>query len=902
MSESIQQQDAKLTPAAWQDIKRDMDNALNGLLVRRLASDAYNEQLLETIYREYSDRRATKRESGAEAYQLVEEISTRITTNAKEVAPDLHKDLEDEISAISITDLLALFKPNNEEMWASYTDEERQAVQDLASNEDLHEVLRHHRFLEKEGLAPVGQLEERIKEWIAAGHAKKALEYGSYALMAGMLIAAPPMAAGMAASMAMRRTVLPFAAVATDKIVAATEAFVVDRGLLSQEQVDAGRNKLNAITQKITGSKFGRFSMALGTLAVAGAASSIGLDAVSGDELGTRLGNLWDSAKGLVSDMPGASEAEISATEAAGLEEADPDGQVPDIENLAHPDGGVYREALAERFAAAGHVDVAEQIRSLEGEQLDATALQNAVAQQSPLAGYMSLEQLEQAFSQRYGVDLAGLSEAAQQLPDVHAPVDASVTPETIVDAETPAEATDVSPTETAPEPAETGVISITYDVAPGDTLSEAVYDAYRAEGVSLNAAQLYGPSEYTSHSGGIIGEIAALNGLSDPNLINPNQTLSIEVHTTPGAEFGAPSTPATPQISEEAISAAEDIAGRSPEAPQVSTEAIEAAQSVAQPQGNSEVQAREGGFSDENKVAVKDAIKSNWLAGVAGAAGLTAVAVGVKRLFGKSDKEEQAKAAAKGESLDSLTDTSPPRLSHAADDEVEKNSADLLKPGSKEKSKPSNEQYNSESKHKAPFAEEPKVILNGTYTSHRVDEEQPADHSRFRSEDQQLNQKQPDPMESKIKDLVMATNERLILAGELDNKSSIKAYQSGMGYDDLLAHCQELSQELNPSAANELEGLVEAALVYRDEQAEYKKLSHRPDSDRTKISRGTALDSARSDLAMKFQLFPDKEMGTAILAAISRQTVKPEDVAVRKETEQAGIDLSDIPDNSVTF
>lgn len=82
---------------------------------------------------------------------------------------------------------------------------------------------------------------------------------------------------------------------------------------------------------------------------------------------------------------------------------------------LAHPLGGVYREALALRFQNAGYNEIASDIRAMANEQLTWRDIQTAAAAMHPRAAGMSPEQLESAAKAYFKVDISGAADAARR-------------------------------------------------------------------------------------------------------------------------------------------------------------------------------------------------------------------------------------------------------------------------------------------------------------------------------------------------------------------------------------------------------------------------------------------------------------------------------------------------------
>lgn len=857
MSDDSALHDAKQNPISWNDIKRDMDQARNGAVLHRLTTPKHHDLLLEAIRKQHAERSNGRSPA---SYQLVEEITTSIANNTKAAAPTVYQSVEDDINATDISELLSLLFPSDDPMWSSYSEPEKEKIRELAESDELHQILRQNQFLENEGLAPAGELKSNIKEWIESGHAKKAVEYGTYAVMAGMLIAAPPVAASMAASMAMRRTVMPFAQKASEYLVSATEGFLVDNNVLTQEQVNSGREKLDGLTKKITGSKIGKFSLALGALAVTAAGASLAFDAASGEELGTRIGNLWDAGKGLFTEMPEAAEAELQAADADAVEAGEPELPAPDIDSLAHPQGGVYRDALAERFLEAGHVDYADKILALETDQLDFQMLQALVAEQNSLAAYLSPSQLEAAVSGQLGVDLAGVAEAAQAPIGTSIDAGPELTAEAIEAAANVAEgpAGSVEMTQAGaevdgaePEAAEppTSVVMVDIQVAPGDTLSQSIFDAYRAEGVSLSAAELYGPSEFTSHPGGIVGEIAALNGLSNPDLIYPGQALQIEVHTTPGAEFGvtpaAEAAPATPEadISPEAEVVPTPETSTQPEAGQLHPEAIEAAQTVAAsvPTGP-EMREPDGGFSAEQKEAVKDAAKTHWLSGLAGAAGLGGVIYGIKRLMGKTDTEKDA--VKEKQLLLSHEPGEEPVRTLAKDaggdgnGEVEATSKTALKRQAEENDKDLNPDLADYDPARSVVES---VTLENTVTA-RVYEGEPLAQNAAKNPTAGAGS-----LHAELDDLILAADVYLQRATEHSQANdAARRAELESAVSDAMARYEELTAKIAPTGSTELQEIIEKALMNEHAAHTYSQMD---DNSPAQQEAANAMDVTEAEL-----------------------------------------------------
>lgn len=78
----------------------------------------------------------------------------------------------------------------------------------------------------------------------------------------------------------------------------------------------------------------------------------------------------------------------------------------------------------------------------------------------------------------------------------------------------------------------------MTHLVSSGDTLSQAIMDAYQDSGISLTDADLYEPGPRSEHPGGLVGQVAELNGLSGPDMIQAGDALNmgyIEVDTSFG-------------------------------------------------------------------------------------------------------------------------------------------------------------------------------------------------------------------------------------------------------------------------------------------------------------------------------------------------------------------------------
>lgn len=610
--------DVRSNPMTQEDVQRELQKGINSVAFQRLIED--EEALRAQIEARYEEAQEKSRGKAPDNNTLIEEISTGVVAKFTDNNPDLIRQAQAEAQETPIDDIFGLLTPTADDpKWDGYSDAEKDAVLDLRDDPKMQDILRQQRYIEDtlgrpEGMPP---LKDRVQEWVKSGHAKEAATKAKYAVMAGMIIASPPLAASMVASMAIRRVVLPKSMEAGQKLAKKTSDFLVDSGVVSREQVDKNVARLDNATQTVTGSKLGRFGMALGALAATGVVASVAMDAVNGDDLGTRMQNLWGSAKDLVSDTP-AIEPEVSE-EAIQSAEQVASGEPLGTDALTHSDGGNSRDALADRFDEAGHSDMAERIRAMESAQLSPDDVSTMASEMNTNTGSLTPEQMVATAQSEFGVDLSGLSQAVDT--PIHTldvtPAELNMSAEATGSA--PADA--VSPDAGAPDVA----AHVSHDVVVGDTLSEAVYDAYQDQGVQLSASELYGPSEHTAHPGGIVGMVADQNGYADPNLIYPGDTISMDIPS--------PDASITPEVSDQARAAAEQVAA--PE-PSISNEALDAANSVAQSANepmvsdvakNAAVEAATG--AEQAESTTKES--PPWLLGIAGA---------MKRMFGQKEPD----------------------------------------------------------------------------------------------------------------------------------------------------------------------------------------------------------------------------------------------------------------------
>lgn len=493
----------------------------------------------------YSAEKARASQDAAQTPdRLVEAITRKAIANPKTNFPELQHEVENEV--VDISDLLALMTPNEDSRWEQYSDAEKEQIAAFRDDPDVRGMLRKHRQLENEfgtieGLAPVA---DRVQKWIDDGHAKTLGKYAKLAVMGGMLLTGgAPVAVTMATGMVLRKAVLPLLQKSSEAVRVKAQQMLVEKGIITPEQSEKITTKLDDLTKKITGSKWTKFGLALGAIVAVGAGSSLAMDAFNGDEFGSSFASAWDGAKGAIDSVFGseAHAGEIGLVETPGEVEA----ATPVGDDISHPGGGVDRDALAARFEEAGQADIAESLRALDSQQLTMDELKAVAAEQNPaLTNIENPEVFLGIISENLNVDLTGVLEAGQTpVVDVDTSPDpasssAPATPDTFepVTLESPPSeiVTDI------PMDAPVETLTVTHDVVVGDTLSEAIYDAYRAAGVDITDVDLYGPSDLSDHPQGLVGSIAESNGFANPDLIYPGDTISINIETPAPAPITA--------------------------------------------------------------------------------------------------------------------------------------------------------------------------------------------------------------------------------------------------------------------------------------------------------------------------------------------------------------------------
>lgn len=307
----------------------------------------------------------------------------------------------------------------------------------------------------------------------------------------------------------------------------------------------------------------------------------------------------------LVADTP---DVETDAPEGESLADVDP------ATTLAHPGGGISAPGLlaATEGMQGEQMDAFRLALADMPEQMTENDLREALSEIHPDAGSLAIgtmisqagelgldvDQLRQGFDNPASVDLsevrrqvahtlftstgpepftapsifdtpppsalAGASTGGFTPPDISqvgAPEAATSTP--AMPDSAPSEPTiasvdeaDASPDSETPtedsEPAAAPTIDVTVEFAPGDTLSDAIWEQYKAAGTTLTAADLYAAGPLADHPGGLVGLIAEQNGIANPDHIKVGDTVQI----------GTPST-ATPALNGQP--AAQAFAGNVP-------------------------------------------------------------------------------------------------------------------------------------------------------------------------------------------------------------------------------------------------------------------------------------------------------------------------------------------------
>jgi LysM repeat protein len=520
------------------------------LVQQRLLDSAKFKDVLDDIRIDVEKR---YEDQGYSAADLMVEQQTELSMNPGGWAPAVFDEVEHDTNTLDMRDIwIALFTPPNKPSISP----ESAAKQAENLDPAIVKFLKQERMFENRfGPSEEGDLYTRVKAWRDfdgrdAFDTKGALKVGKYALMAGVLVGTGGAAApGMLAAYGAKK-LIPMSAALAEKTKSKLEGWLVDKNLYTQEQIDEGNKKIDSTFKKITGSKWGKAAAVIGTIAVAGGAAFLA------NEMGA-----FDKISSLVPDVNGA--GEIDSVEPSGV--ADVASTPASVDLLAHPNGGVFKDALLAKISAfdPGMGERVATALANSPEQLSMDDLRKAIEAGEPLARFVSDSELISQAS-KAGLDPTELR-AALDVPisDV-APANPSLDNQALkegladenLETLTTGPQPDINDANYLPPTAEAlaNVPSVTVTVSSGDSLSEIIWDTYQDNGISIGASELYAPSELTDHPKGLVGHIAEVNGLQNPDMIMPGDLHEI---TLLGSEVGISS----PALTEQALSAASVVA-----------------------------------------------------------------------------------------------------------------------------------------------------------------------------------------------------------------------------------------------------------------------------------------------------------------------------------------------------
>lgn len=237
------------------------------------ARDKRRTQIEEMVLAEAN---ALKRD-GVSDSQLIPELVASFFRNVtpQETFPEIAAELQQERNALPLGSELQFFEENAPEAFAEFDPAEREKI-----------IRMEAQFREHNDLPP---LSESIKQlWGDPETRGKILKYGSYGVMAAVLIgsggaAAPAM---VASKMASRMT--PYLGKAVDRVSHAAGRTLVRHGVISPKTYASATEKMLALSNKVKTNKFFWSGKMVATWGLAMAAGAAGADAAGlFDSLGT---------------------------------------------------------------------------------------------------------------------------------------------------------------------------------------------------------------------------------------------------------------------------------------------------------------------------------------------------------------------------------------------------------------------------------------------------------------------------------------------------------------------------------------------------------------------------------------------------------------------------------------
>jgi hypothetical protein len=440
-----------------------------------------------------------------------------------------------------------------------------------------------------------------------------------------------------------------------------TSDWLVDNGVVSAGKMGRINETLDKKSQQLSSSKLGTFGRILGGVVIAGGAAYLAGEAVGFDRVSSAWADLTvvtdNSLESQFEPLPDVAEtADVAAREAVVDHTYDIPVHIdPSQGEVIHPYGGIDKSALIEQLQASGSQSPLLQtfISQLEQmpDQLTEDGLRDALVTTEPSARFMGSGTLIDMASNQFNLSSEALRSALSN-PVVPMPEGALLAESAIQEA-SPASASSEMTTEehnafqsavdvasrlgnainaealasTAEQPLSDGmqnvsftpvdidvpsdagdgdvavpetmtVAEVTVEVPEGSTLSDTIWEQYQQAGIPLSAAELYAPSEMSSHPQGLVGEMAAVNQLANPDVIAVGSTLTISVPVIDVPDV------ATSTLDEVAIAAAEQVA---PQPPMLDDVAIDMAIAA--------VEAAEGGQAlspDAMKSAIAAANQAN--------------------------------------------------------------------------------------------------------------------------------------------------------------------------------------------------------------------------------------------------------------------------------------------------
>ncbi|CAM3784667.1 LysM domain-containing protein [Vreelandella rituensis] len=478
------------------------------------------------------------RDDGLEGQALAEAVQSSVARTSlmspKEMFPDIAQELAAERAAMDmpeISEAHAFFKEHAPDLYQDHPDGKIDDVIRLAAQYS-------NTYPDEPSLF------DQIKTAAKSPEFKQNLiKYGSYGLMAGMLVGTGGAAApAMVVSQVMTR-MLPHMKNAGQRLVRSAGDALVRHDIVSQQNYDKASDHMNRLAYKASKSKimtFGRVAgmVALGAL-VTGTVTASSL--ISPEGL-TALGEqpdkwLSDDAIAAAREVAGAGdqvseEAIAAAREVAGI--SDPSASMEgsntnetgntatqDVANPENADGssnGItsisahqLSGALHEAGIPATQINLFHQGAILgQAEMIDILNLSTSPEDVLRVMVEQGIDatSLEQAYLAEFGEALTVTETATPPSPPT---LDAATASETVT-----------SPTvEPAIEPVP--LPPIEYTVQPGDTLSDLIQRALVEEGIPWDSERVYG-------AGGLVDQIAAANldTITSPDLIYPGDTIQL--------------------------------------------------------------------------------------------------------------------------------------------------------------------------------------------------------------------------------------------------------------------------------------------------------------------------------------------------------------------------------------